>query len=112
MKKYNYIFMIAVVISLMSINQESFAQTKTKRTDVRQHVQRARIVDGRKDGEVTQGEAAVLNVEQRHIRRAERRAKSDGEVTRVEKRRLERKQNRASRHIRRAKHNGIDNNNN
>lgn len=110
MKKYNYAFMIAVIISLMSINHESFAQTKTKRADVRQHAQRARIVDGRRDGEVTRGEAAVLNGEQRHIRRAERRAKSDGEVTRDEKRRLERKQNRASRHIRRAKHNGLDNN--
>lgn len=77
---------------------------------MRQRAQRARIADGRMDGEVTKKEAAVLNAEQRHIRRAERRAKSDGDVTRNEKRRLERKQIRANRHIKRAKHNGIDNN--
>ncbi|MEQ8423171.1 MAG: hypothetical protein RIA63_00575 [Cyclobacteriaceae bacterium] len=87
----------------------SFGQD-ARRTDTRQQVQRARIVDGRKDGEVTRREGARLNMEQRHIRRAERRAVSDGEVTPNEKRRLQRKQNRASRHIRRAKHNEVDNN--
>ncbi|GAB1444857.1 MAG: hypothetical protein KF860_16825 [Cyclobacteriaceae bacterium] len=110
MKKYNYVLIIAVMISLMAITNESMAQTKTKRTDVRQHAQRARIVEGKRSGEVTQGEAALLKGEQRHIRRAERRAKSDGEVTGKEKLRLERKQDRASRHIRKAKHNGVDNN--
>ncbi|HPI79100.1 MAG: hypothetical protein M9954_06435 [Cyclobacteriaceae bacterium] len=109
MKTFHYV-LIAGIISLAAMPTDSQAQTKTKRADVRERAQRARIVEGRKDGEVTQGEAAALKVEQRHIRRAERRAKSDGEVTRVEKRRLERKQDRASRHIKRAKHNKIDNN--
>lgn len=108
MKKISFLIAILLIIVLGYDNQ-SFAQTDTKRADVRQHAQRARIADGRKDGEVTRREAAALNVEQRHIRRAERRMKSDGEVTRAEKRRLEKKQNRASRHIRRAKNNEISN---
>lgn len=110
MKKYNYVLTTMLMIVFIAIGNESFAQTETKRADVRQRAQRARIADGRMDGEVTKKEAAVLNAEQRHIRRAERRAKSDGDVTRNEKRRLERKQSRANRHIKRAKHNGIDNN--
>ena len=94
----------------LMISMAGFAQDRTPRTNARQVAQRARIREGRVDGEGTKREAAALNAEQRHIRRAERRAKSDGTVTLTEKRRLERKQNRASRHIRRAKHNEIDNN--
>lgn len=88
----------------------SYAQSETPRADKRQTAQRARIAEGRQDGEVTRKEGAMLNAQQRHIRRTERRAKADGEVTPQEKRRLERKQDRASRNIRRAKHNGVDNN--
>lgn len=101
--------LILITFGLM-ISLAGFAQDRTPRTNARQVAQRARIHEGRVDGEVTKREAAALNAEQRHIRRAERRAKSDGTVTPAEKRRLERKQNRASRHIRRAKHNQIDNN--
>ncbi|MFZ1808737.1 MAG: hypothetical protein WAU36_16015 [Cyclobacteriaceae bacterium] len=110
MKKYSHVLTIVSIIAFIAIGNKSYAQEETKRADVRQHAQRARIADGRINGEVTKREAAALNIEQRHIRRAERRAKSDGQVTRVERRRLERKQNRANRHIRRAKHNEIDNN--
>jgi hypothetical protein len=110
MKKFDHIILVSTISFLMAISIESLAQTNTKRTDAREHIQRARIADGRRDGEVTRREGVALNMEQRHVRRAERRAKADGEVTVEEKRRLERKQNRASRHIRRAKHNDIDNN--
>jgi hypothetical protein len=84
------------------------AQTSTPRADKRQKAQRVRIAEGRQDGELTNGEAAVLNKQQRHIRRSERRAKADGEVSAREKARLERKQNRASRNVRRAKTNDIE----
>lgn len=97
--------MLALVLGFILISSSGFAQT---RADRRQKAQRVRIADGRKDGEVTTGEAAVLKSEQRHIRRSERRAKADGTVTPREKLRLERKQNRASRHIHRAKNNPID----
>ena len=86
----------------------AFAQESTPRADVREGAQRARIASGRKSGELTGGEAAVLNSEQRHIRRSERRAKADGTVTGKEKSRIERKQNRANRHIRIAKNNAIE----
>lgn len=92
---------------LLMIGIASYAQSSTPRADVRQKTERARIREGRKSGEVSNGEAAALNKQQRHIRRTERRAKADGEVTPAEKRKLERKQDRASRNIRRAKTNDI-----
>jgi hypothetical protein len=85
-----------------------YAQSATPRADAREKTERARIRRGRKSGEVTNGEAAALNKQQRHIRRTERRAKADGEVTPDEKRKLERKQDRASRNIRRAKTNKVE----
>lgn len=84
------------------------AQDRTPRADTRQAAQRARIAEGRADGDLTNREAAALNANQRHIRRTERRAKADGEVTVDEKRKIERKQDRASRRIRRAKTNDIE----
>lgn len=96
---------LTVLIILLVSATTSFAQT---RADGRQKAQRTRIHDGRQDGEVTNGEAALLNKQQRQIRRSERRAKADGTVTGREKARLERKQDRASRNIHRAKTNNIE----
>lgn len=93
---------------MFGLSLTSNAQSETPREDARQKAQRARIHEGRKDGELTKGEAAMLNAEQRNIRKTERRMKADGEVTPVEKARLERKQDRASRHIRKTKHNNIE----
>lgn len=100
--------MKTIVVAFLMIMSFSLcqAQTETPRADARQVAQRARIHQGRQSGEITNREAATLNKQQRHIRRAERRAESDGVVTRREKRRLEKKQDRANRTIRRAKHNG------
>jgi hypothetical protein len=106
MKKLSAIIAVFMVMAVLTVN----AQSQTPRADVRQKSQRARIAEGRASGELTPGEAALLNKQQRHIRRVERRAKADGQVTPAEKARLERKQNRASRNIRRAKHNAIDRN--
>lgn len=100
------IFVVTYLFMLFSA--AVFAQDRTPRADVRQGAQRARIHEGRKDGDVTNREAAALNAQQRHIRRSERRAKADGDVTPSERRRLEKKQDRASRNIRRAKHNDIE----
>ncbi|HEX5169146.1 MAG TPA: hypothetical protein VFW11_08215 [Cyclobacteriaceae bacterium] len=100
------VFFAAMLLMIFSITAR--AQTQTARADVREGAQRARIHDGRQDGDLTRGEAHLLNKEQRHIRRTERRMKADGDVTRREKARLERKQDRANRHIRRTKHNGIE----
>lgn len=97
--------MCAIMLGLTTF---AVAQDHMPRVDARQHVQRARIYDGRQNDELTRRETRRLHHEQRHIRRAERRAKIDGEVTRKERAKLTRKQNRASRHIRRAKHNEFD----
>lgn len=102
MKKHILIFS---VLSLLSA--ALYAQDATPRANVRQKAQRARIAEGRVDGDLTNAEAAALNKQQRHIRRTERRAKSDGTVTVAEKRKIERKQDRANRNIRRAKNNSI-----
>ena len=97
-----------LIITLIGLSVVTlYAQDNTPRADVRQKVQRARIAEGRASGDLTTGEAAALNRQQRHIRRAERRAKADGTVTVAEKRKINRKQNRASRNIRRAKNNSI-----
>jgi len=98
----------AVTYLLMLFSALGFAQDRTQRADARQSAQRARIYDGRQDGELTSREASALNSQQRHIRRSERVAEADGIVTRSERRRLEKKQDRASRNIRRAKHNNIE----
>lgn len=101
MKRYLILIAFFALTATFAVN----AQSQTRRADKRETAQRVRIHEGRKSGELTNGEAAALNAEQRHVRRSERRAKADGEVTPREKARLEREQNRANRHIRRAKHN-------
>lgn len=88
----------------------AFSQDRTPRVNTRQATQQTRIAEGKASGELTRNEAKALRMEQRHIRRSERRAKADGDVTVGERRRLDRKQDRASRHIRRAKNNPVDNN--
>ena len=104
MKTGVLIFSLIIVATI-----SAFAQDATPKTDVRQGAQRARIHEGRKEGDLTRSEAKALNRQQRHIRRTERRAKADGTVTDTEQRKLNRKQNRASRNIRRAKNNGVQN---
>jgi hypothetical protein len=104
MKKLISMMSFFLIFSLSTV----MAQSQTTRTDVRQNVQRARIVDGRVDGEITRREGRRLRLEQRHIRRSERRTEADGVVTHREKRRLDRKQNRASRHIRKVKNNNVE----
>lgn len=94
------VFLILLVTAVKSFSQN------TPVVDERQHAQRARIRQGANTGQLTRKETAKLRAEQRHIRRAERRAKADGRVTAEEKARLNRKQNRAGRDIRRQKHDG------
>jgi hypothetical protein len=99
----------AAFLSLF-VSISAFAQERTPKVNGRQKAQRVRIAEGRQSGEITNGEAAVLNKQQRHVRRSERRAKADGDVTAAERARLDRKQDRASKTIRRAKRNNIDKN--
>jgi hypothetical protein len=96
---------IVVLIFLFTIMAAGIVRAQgTPVVDGRQQAQQARIRGGAASGEVTRAEARRLKAEQRHIRRAERRAKADGTVTNKERVRLQRKQNQASRDIRRQKH--------
>jgi hypothetical protein len=80
-------------------------QAQAGRLGRRQANQRARIRQGVNSGELTRGEQAKANGEERGIRRAKKRAESDGTVTPEEQAKLKARENRASRSIRRLKHN-------
>jgi hypothetical protein len=85
-----------------------FAQTQTPRVDKREANQEARIKQGVKSGELTEGEAKKLKRQQNKIQRHEMKAKSDGVVTPGEKAKLHREQKRASKNIYRKKNNNRD----
>lgn len=97
-------FIIASTLGLL-LAVSAQAQTTTPQVDTRQRAQRVRIAEGRKSGDLTRREAALLNKQQRNIRRTEKVVKADGEVTNGEKALLHKKQQRANRTIRRAKNN-------
>lgn len=94
---------LVIFLAAVAVVTNTYAQ-ETPKVDERQQNQHSRIREGVHSGELNRREARRLRHEQRHIRKAERRAKADGTVTRAERERLERKQNRASRDIRRQKH--------
>jgi hypothetical protein len=97
------LFVLALVTTLAGA---ASANTATPRVDHRRAVERARIHQGVRSGQLTPREQRRLNAHQRHIRRTERRMKSDGNVSRGERTRLNHMQNRQSRRIHRLKHNG------
>lgn len=97
------LFALAFVTTLAGA---ASANTNMPRVDHRRAVERARIHGGVRSGQLTQREARRLNMHQRHIARAERRAKADGFVSRGERGRMNHMQNRQSRRIYRLKHNG------
>jgi hypothetical protein len=75
------------------------------RHDRRQVRQGARIHQGMKGGELTQGEAGKMKRTQARIRRKERKFEADGVVTPQEKAKLEKMQDRANKQIHKLKHN-------
>jgi len=77
------------------------------RVDRRQDRQRARLIQGRRSGELTRGEFRRLKQQQKKIGRMERRFSWDGYLSGKERRRLQRAQDRASHRITRLKHNDI-----
>lgn len=100
MKKILVTGMMILMIGLAGAQ----AQTNTPAVDQRQENQKDRIQQGVRTGELTRAETAEAVQDQRHIRRAERRAEADGQVTKRERARLHRKQNKASRELKRNKH--------
>lgn len=80
-------------------------QDQTPRADKREALQKHRIKQGVKSGQLTRPEARRLAAEQRKVKKDEAAAKADGAVTPAERARLQREQNKASRDIARKKHN-------
>lgn len=76
--------------------------------DKRQDLQRKRIKQGVKSGELTKAEVKVLKKDQKKIKVMEKRAEKDGVITLREKRRLNKAQNRTSKKIFKKKHNKTD----
>lgn len=95
--------MFLTTLIMLTMVKIMLAQS-TPVVDARQQNQKSRIQQGVLSGEVTRAEAADLRSDQRHVKRAERRAKADGELTANERARLTRKQDKASRKITRQKH--------
>lgn len=95
---------LAVLIAAGVCYSSSLAQEKTPRVDKREKIQKERIKDGVKSGELTRRETRRLAAEQKKIRNDEARAKADGIVTPRERARLNKELNRASRDIHRQKH--------
>ena len=81
------------------------AQTTARTVNKKQKVQKARVAHGVANGTLTRREAKVLKVQQRHIRKVEKRAKADGTITPRERAILNKKQARASRNIKVLKNN-------
>ncbi|MDY6990778.1 MAG: hypothetical protein SWQ30_22275 [Thermodesulfobacteriota bacterium] len=73
----------------------------------RQINQQKKIHQGVVSGELTPGEAAVLEREQRRIRRYKQEIWSDGELSPGEKARMHYQQDKANAHIYKKKHNDI-----
>lgn len=74
------------------------------REDRRQGMQRARIHQGVKSGELTHKEAAHLRHGERQVRRMEHRAEADGKVTADEAAKIESAQDKMSEEIYKEKH--------
>ena len=86
------------------------AQTATPKVTKQQVRQQKRIAHGVKNGELTRGEVAKLQRQQRSINRSKKRAKADGVVTKKERVVLNARQKRASANIHHKKNNARDRN--
>jgi len=82
-----------------------FAQTAKPKVVKKQAVQKQRIKQGVKSGEITRQEATKLRTQQKEIRQTKQAAKADGVVTKKERAIINKKQRAASGNIARKKHN-------
>ena len=79
--------------------------TATDAQAARSGIQRRRIAEGTRSGELTRHETRQLARQQRRINNEKREAHADGVVTGNERREIRRHERRANRNIRRKKHN-------
>jgi uncharacterized membrane protein YebE (DUF533 family) len=76
----------------------------------KERIQRARIKQGVRSGELTRAEAINLARDQKEIRQDVKEARADGVVTKEERKEIKQEQRQASRKIYRKKHNLRDRN--
>ncbi|MBL0121298.1 MAG: hypothetical protein IPP88_00725 [Betaproteobacteria bacterium] len=96
--------MLATAVAALFLTP-AFAQTPaTPKVDQRQANQAARIEQGKASGQLTDKEAARLEVGQAKVAAKEEKAKSDGVVTKKERAKLQHAENKQSRKIKRQKH--------
>ena len=93
------VFMAALAASMLSATAQTIAQRKENQQD--------RIAQGVKSGQLTAGETAKIENQERGINQQVRddRAANGGKLTTGEKKQINREQNRESRNIYRKKHN-------
>ncbi len=95
------------IFSLLTANTLVYAaNTHDPEVNARQHVQKHRIKEGMRSGELTARETRRLRKQQQGINRLEKAYKSDGHLTRAERNILHHAQDRASRQIYKQKHDG------
>jgi hypothetical protein len=97
--------MVALSTAGPSLAQaDSQRGVRDPRVNARQQVQRERIQQGVRSGELTRRETSQARETQRDVRELERGYKSDGKLTGAERRDLNREQSQASRQLYRNKH--------
>jgi hypothetical protein len=104
MKRMTWMIVAGAMLASLGAGVAS-ANPQTPGADRREARQHARIVEGRRSGQLTRQEARRLRRGQAHVRRLEHRLKSDKHMTPRERARLQGALNRQSREIWRLKHN-------
>jgi uncharacterized membrane protein YebE (DUF533 family) len=100
------ILMLATVFALVA---GANAQNKLKE-DKNLKGEKKRIAQGVRSGEITKGEAKVIEHEVKDVQQAKAAAKADGVVTKSERKEIAKQDRQLDRTIRRTKHNKRDRN--
>ena len=92
-------------VALLAGSSVVYAEgTSDPGVNARQHVQKHRIKEGMRSGELTARESKRLYSQQKKVNRLERAYKSDGDLTAQERKNLHKAQNKTSQNIYQQKH--------
>ena len=106
-KLYTIIFAISLslVLTVITQAQDPTPGTRTPVIKKRQQIQKHRVRQGVRSGELTAKETGKLANDVKENKDARVAAKADGTVTGAERKEIQKSQNQTSRKIYRAKHN-------
>src|SRR5689334_10952226 len=102
MKKLIWLTRTLAALSVLAIVSTAFAADPG--VNSRQRVQRKRINQGVRSGELTRNEAKSVRQEEKALREEERAYKSDGKLTAAERKDLHQDLNQTSKNIHQQKH--------